>query len=48
MPDFAKLLGASRGASTLLVLFIDRDDLEIGFPLEKPAKPSRPQGKKRK
>ncbi len=29
-------------------LVIDRDYLEIGFPLEEPAKPSRPQGKKRR
>ena len=29
-------------------LVIDRDYLEIGFPLEEPAKPRRPQGKKRR
>lgn len=29
-------------------LVIDRDYLEIGFPLEEPAKPRRPKGKKRR
>jgi hypothetical protein len=29
-------------------LVIDRDYLEIGFPLEQPAPPSRPKGKKRR
>lgn len=35
MPDFAKMLGASKGASTLLVLFIpskDRSDEDIDQP----------------
>jgi hypothetical protein len=36
MPDYATRLGASKAASTLLVLFIlviDRDYLKIQFPL---------------
>jgi len=36
MPDYAALLGASKAASTLLVLFVPSNDryLEIQFPLE--------------
>jgi hypothetical protein len=68
MADFATALGATKGASTLLVLFIraflhrmgreakqgaiglviDRDYLEIGFPLDEPSTPKRPKPKKRR
>ena len=57
MPDFAKASGPVRAflhrlgrqaRQGAIGLVIDRDYLEIGFPLEEAPKPQRPKGKKRR